>query len=290
MAHRFAIALVGAAIVAGTWSDRVPPRTVRVIGPYRVIAADFHVHPVLLSAFDLVLEARRRGLDAFALTPHNQIVSGTIGQWFARAIGGPTVIVGEEVRPQTYHIIAVGVHESVRWRQPAASTIADIHRQGGIAIAAHPDREYWPAFDAAAIRSLDGAEVAHPTAFVKDDVRADMEAFFGRTSVAAIGSSDYHGLTPMGTARTYVFATDASEAAILDAIRHRRTVVYSRDGRVFGDPELIRLSAGTLPTVEQINATASASHDVWLAWFSRIAGIGGLLLVSLRSTQNPAGL
>jgi hypothetical protein len=254
MADRRAAALVAIAIVAGTLSDRVPTPTVRIVGGYRVIAADFHVHTILLSPFDLVLEAPRRGLDAIAITPHNQIVSAQIGRWFSRLIGGPTILVGEEVRPPQYHLIAIGIDRTISWNQPAAAAIADVHRQGGVAIAAHPDREFWDGYDAAAMRALDGAETEHPTAFVHPQLRSEMQEFFRRGSFAAIGSSDYHGFVPLGTARTYVLATDNSEAAILDALRHHRTIVPDT-------PE------------------TSQPMSNWLVWTSRILGIIGLFAI-----------
>ena len=47
----------------------------------------------------------------------------------------------------------------------------------------------------------------------------------------------------MGLCRTYVFADAVSEQGILDGVRAHRTVVYGRDGRVYGDPALVRLAA-----------------------------------------------
>jgi hypothetical protein len=56
-------------------SGRVAPR----VGPYTVLAADFHVHSFPgdggLLPWDIVTEARRRGLDAIALTSHNNMWS-----------------------------------------------------------------------------------------------------------------------------------------------------------------------------------------------------------------------
>src|SRR5437762_591284 len=82
------------------------------------------------------------------------------GRWFSQAIGGPLVIAGEEILgdPNHYHLIALGITDLVDFDQPVRGAIDDIHRQGGVAIAAHPVRESWPAYDAAAMERLDGAE------------------------------------------------------------------------------------------------------------------------------------
>jgi len=274
-----AIVLPLVAIAAGTWSDRAQIRAPISVGGYRVLAADFHVHSTfpgaaLLGPWDLVLEARRQGIEAFALTPHNQIVSAKIGRWFARLVGGPTVIVGEEVRRLRYHLIAAGIEARIAPTVPAAEAIAEVHRQGGAAIAAHPIAEFWPAYSGAALAQLDGAEVMHPRAFFEPRVRLELQQFLRRGGMTAIGSSDYHGIGALGLPRTYVFATDASEAAILDAVRAGRTVVYGVDGEAYGDSKLIRLAAadGRLPI-----RNLDDRRDRMLAVISRLTGIFALL-------------
>ena len=276
--HRAAIALLLSSIVCGTIADRPVDPARLVIGGYDVLAGDFHVHPVLISAWDLVLEARRRAVDVVGITPHNQRFSAVIGRWFARRVGGPTVVVGAEERGRAYHLIALGIATNVSARQPAADAIADVHRQGGVAIAAHPVAEFWPAFDGRALASLDGAEVMGPTAYRNRARAAELRSFFARGRFAAIGSSDYHGLGAIGFARTYVFARGRSEAAVLDALKARRTIVYDRDGSAFGDPALIALADrdGRLRQLDTVRPTASGP----LTWMSRVAGIAGLLLLT----------
>ena len=291
IAGRFvAWTLFGVAVATGTLSDRVEPRAPIWIGGYRVLAADFHVHcgfpgGAALAPWDLVFEARRRGLDAFALTPHNTVFGGRIGRLVARRVGGPTVLAGEEIRTSTYHLMAIGVERSTSPRLPAASAIAEVHRQGGVAIAAHPNAAFWPAYDAESMAALDGSEVCHPGGIFRERKAAEMRLFYERVRHAAIGSSDYHGLGWMGMCRTYVFAADDSEAAIVDAIRAGRTVVYDREGRAFGDAELIGAAAadGRLPEPDR-----SWSDPGALARFSRALGILALAWIILAGLPRAA--
>jgi len=225
-----------------------------------------------------VLEAERQGLDAIAITAHNETWDAHLGRWFSHAAGGPIVLVGEEIVRPSYHIVAAGIRETVSFRQSAAAAIDEVHRQGGVAIAAHPDMDFWDGFDEPAMQRLDGAEVCHPSALVpafiwREDVQKEYERFAARRPLAATGSSDFHGRGPIGVCRTYVFATDASEQGILDAVRARRTVVYGRDGRAFGDPALVRLAAehGCLRDREPFRRAPG-----WLDWISRAAGLLGL--------------
>jgi len=267
------------AIAAGTLADRPRPHPPLTIGGYRVLAADFHMHSSMwsdgaLTPWGLVLEAERQGLDAIAITGHNETLDGKLGHRFSRVVGGPTVLRGEEILNPAFHIIAAGITETVSFLQSAASAIEDVHRQGGIAIAAHPGPTFGAGYDARAMRTLDGAEICHPVIYQRDDTQRDLERFAARAAVAAIGSSDFHGLGQMGLCRTYVFATDTSEQAILDAVRAHRTIVFGRDGQAYGDTELVRLAAAD-PRLR--SAEPPNSRGGWLDWFSRIAGIAGLV-------------
>ncbi len=133
--------------------------------------------------------------------------------------------------------------------------IDDVHGQGGVAIAAHPTRSAWARWPDAALRKLDGSEVIQPVAILDTDAGREMREFHARARGAAIGSSDYHGMGPLGICRTYVLARDNSEAAILDAVRAGRT----------------------LPAGPEASAAPSA-----LVMISRVCGVLGLLLIVLR--------
>ena len=283
LARAVAIALVGAGLVAGTASDVLPDRAPPRRGGYVVLEADLHVHSFLgdgvLWPWDLALEARRRGLDAIAITNHNQVVAARIGRWIASRMAMPLVLIGEEITAPNYHLIAVGIDEAVSGHRSPGSAIAEIHAQGGAAIAAHPTRAFWPAYDAAAIRELDGAEVTHPLAYwqgpqVLREFFAMLQRVRGRA--AAVGSSDYHVFASLGVCRTYVFARERSEAAVIEALRQGRTVAFDVEGIAHGDPELIAL----LGTPIAVPGDPPAIH--WLAraaCVSALAGAVGLLLL-----------
>jgi predicted metal-dependent phosphoesterase TrpH len=241
--------LVIVGLIGGTFSDRAPDTPAVRRGGYNVIEADFHVHSFLgdgmLSPFALVSRARRKGLHAFAITDHNAIFGAKAGRWYSRLIGGPTVLVGEEITAPGFHVIAVGIDEHVTSRQSAAEVIDDIHRQSGVAIAAHPTRRYWAAFDDV-VRQLDGAEVMHTNAYASNQKGEEIISFYRRAEendhrLTAVGSSDYHWFNSLGICRTYVFVRSNDEADILEALRAGRTVVFDRERNAYGDPELIRL-------------------------------------------------
>src|SRR5262249_20695999 len=285
--------LLVAALAIGAVIDRPAVRAPVSIGGYRVLAADFPTPSSTwrcgaLTPFGLVLEAKRQGLDVIAITGHNEVIDAKVGRWFSSLLEGPTVLVGEEILHEppsapNYHLIAAGIRERVSFQQSAASAIDEIHRQGGVAIAAHPMPEFWPAYDGAAMERLDAAEICHPMIYAMPDVQRELVGFAARGRVAAIGSSDFHGIGPMGMCRTFVFARDASAEAIVDALRAHRTVVYGLPDRPFGDPELVKL-------VEHDARLREQAVPDWrggaLAWINRIAGLLALGVVALTESRS----
>ena len=278
------VALLVVAAAVGTLSDRPVRRPPISIAGYRVLAADFHTHSSMwsdgaLTPWGLVLEAERQGLDAIAITGHDATLDGKIGRWFSRLIGGPIVIAGEEILgdPYHYHLVALGIGDVISFDQRAADAIDAVHRQGGVAIAAHPIPQSWPAYDADAMQRLDAAEICHPLVYTLERGQTNLEQFAARGSVAAIGSSDFHGTGRLGMCRTLVFVREVSEAGILDAIRARRTVVFGRNGRAYGNPDLIRAAAND----RELTDSALTERVSALDWISRVASVFGLAGVAV---------
>jgi predicted metal-dependent phosphoesterase TrpH len=238
MQRRWAVVLLVLALGLGALADRAPAVPVQRDAQGRLILhADFHVHAGLgdgaIPPWNIPREARRRGLHALAITNHNQVFAARLGRHLNRwwsGDKGPLVLIGQEVTNPGYHIVAVGIDRAVDWDLPPQQIVADIHAQGGRAIAAHPERPYWPAFDAVAMNALDGAERRHPVILRHPERQADLEGFFERASphrenpLAAIGSSDFHALSTIGRCRTLLNARELSERAVLQAIADGQTV------------------------------------------------------------------
>lgn len=285
-----AVCLLLLSIAIGTLFDKSRQNPHLSLGGYEVLAADFHIHssPLswgVLSPWDTVAEARHQGLDAIAMTPHNHTWVAKVGRWFSSSPDAPIVIVGEEIHSIGYHLLGIGISSTIPWRQKSGSAIDDVHRQGGVAIAAHPIDAY-SAYDAEAMRKLDGAEVVHPATLRDADLASQMRAFFGRRRMTAVGDSDFHlgPMSPqleMGLCRTFVFARERTEKGVLDALREGHTVVYDRD-HAYGDPELVRIAAedGRLPKL-----ALTASHPASTAYISGILGALGLFVLTLASLQ-----
>ena len=293
-------------LLGGVAFDDAPPRRVVTRAGYRVLEADFHVHTRFsdgfLSPFDVVLHARRNGLDAFAVTEHNLVYPAKMARWFSRMVGGPTVIIGEEITTDRFHLIALGVEERVSPYGELDAIVDDVHHQGGLAIAAHPVRRFWAAFDPE-VGKLDGAEIMHPLALTaRGQGRAgagwrweEMRDFTTRAKeggyrLTAIGSSDYHFFNGLGVTRTLVFAHDDSAGAILEALREHRTVVRDLEGNLYGDDELVAaMKAQPIAEGEQDENGAERGYrpKEMLDRVTRIAGWLGMLALVALSLRKP---
>ena len=278
------IVCIAAGLVIGTMADRIPVRSPITAGEYVVLVGDFHVHAFpgdgSLAPWTLRHEAARAGLDVFAVTNHNRVFTSRFSEWLASYSDGPLVIAGEEVTNPGYHLIGVGVKTPVDAFQPAATAIDDIHAQGGVAIAAHPGPRA-TGYGDDAIARLDGSELAHSAMHESVEFRVELANFFQRVravnpDVAPIGSSDFHVSPALARCRTVLFARERTREGVLEAIRHGRTVAMDGDGRLYGDPNLVRL-------VDRASlAGRSDAHTVWRRLSIALSGVGVLGLVLFR--------
>lgn len=282
------LAVVGlaAGIGLGTLTDMVSTRQPIMVDGYEVLSGDFHVHAFVgdggIAPWMLQRHAARVGLDVIAVTNHNQTLAGRLGRWAARRSRGPLVLVGEEITGRDFHLIGVGIEQPVNWDQPARGAIADVHAQGGVAIAAHPLHGFAEGYDATALAELDGLEAAHPDS-IAARIAPQFEEFYQRTlgrnpEVAAIGSSDFHTSGPLGLCRTYLLVSERSEAGVLDAIRDGRTVGRCESSRLRGRPELVRLLEPHRNALAPPDETLAQSLALLLVWLSLVT----LAIVGLR--------
>jgi predicted metal-dependent phosphoesterase TrpH len=257
-------------------------------GGYTVLAGDFHVHgwPDGIPPWDAIREAARRRLDVVALTSHNSLR----GWWmWSHAPWRPhtrvLVLPGEELTSVGYHMALVGLTAPVGWQQPAAAAAGAAHAQGAVAILAHPAGGGFQRFVTARdLAAVDGIEVAHP----EEETRGKYAKAFSRARavnprVAAIGSSDFHYVAPIGLSRTYVFVRAPDAAGVLDAIRAGRTVACDGRGDTFGPAELSRFvtarcrADASLPPVGDTVWSRAGAVLSWTTLLALVlAGSGGI--------------
>lgn len=199
------------------------------------IAIDIHVHTI--ASFDgtsemetLILKAVDYGLGAIAVTDHDSyeevyLARRTAGRLKAEGRIPPDFLIvpGQEVSSREGHILALFTSAWIPMGLSARETIAEIHRQDGLAIAPHPlDHQFGLGEHLVKGLPLDGMVVtgATPSQFLRSLLLArDVEH-----RMAIFMDTDAHSEDAVGwTGHTIIQTSNKSEAGVKEAVRNRRT-------------------------------------------------------------------
>ena len=183
------------------------------------IKADLHVHTTcskdsLITPKDLIYYAKKRGLNAVAVTDHNQLEG-------AYKIAKETdflIFPGMEVSSSDGHIIALNVHELIPKGYSAVVTVARIHKAGGIAIACHPYVYFKGALKEKVGETFDAIETINGRAFpFKRSVKKATETA-ERLGLSRVAGTDAHYGPQIGYGYTVIEAAEPTVEAITKAI------------------------------------------------------------------------
>lgn len=183
------------------------------------IKADLHVHTTysqdsLITPKDLIYYAKKRGLNAVAVTDHNELEG-------AYKIAKETdflIIPGMEVSSNDGHIVALNVSEIIPRGLSAVETVERIHRAGGVAIACHPYVLFKGCLREKVCATFDAIEVINARAFpFKNSVKKAEEAA-ERLKLSRVGGTDAHYGPQIGYGYTVIEAEEANVEAIAKAI------------------------------------------------------------------------
>ncbi|MFC7234075.1 PHP-associated domain-containing protein [Halosegnis marinus] len=176
----------------------------------------FHARPGAPTAFDpvgarlLAWYARRRGLDAVAVTNHDYR--------YDAVADGVTFLPGIEVSTTMGHVTVVGPdppERTVPGTLTPEETVALAHDRGCVAVLAHPFRGSTARRSAAA---FDAVECNGKHA----DTHAKARAVAERRGVPVVGGSDAHYPFEVGRGYTEVEGDEATPEAVVAAIREGR--------------------------------------------------------------------
>lgn len=166
--------------------------------------ADLHIHALndgKATPEEIVdYVSSKTDLDIIAIADHDEIDAAYEARKIAKQKGYRfEVIIAEEVTAKEGHILALFIKERIKPGMSAKETIDEIHRQKGLAIAAHPlfQTKFKPSMDGVGLINLlkeefDGVETANATPTFGD---VNLKAKFlnrGVLNKAEIGSSDAH--------------------------------------------------------------------------------------------------
>jgi len=183
------------------------------------ISVDLHVHTTyssdsLITPKDLIYYAKKRGLNAIAVTDHNYLEG-------AYKIAKETdflIVPGMEVSSADGHIVALNVRELIPRGFSAPETVARIHKAGGIAIACHPYVFFKGCLKENVGNTFDAVEVINSRAFPFNRSVRKAEETAKRLGLSRVAGTDSHYGPQIGCAYTVVDASEPTVEAITKAI------------------------------------------------------------------------
>ena len=226
-----------------------------------IIKADLHTHTDASidgrqTLPELIAAAKKRGLDAIAVTDHNYFQS-------LPEVEELLLIPGCEFSTDEGHITGLFLEEAptVKPMQTAAQAIDEIHRCGGIAVLAHP---YQKVFERTVPHGIDAIETANARAPYKyKGANILAYALADEEKLPGIGGSDAHSIHELGNAYTEINVSELNkfeDGTVVDATLLKETGVISKilDGVVvLGRGELTKKI-----TVKAARVTAGAAKKI----------------------------
>ncbi|MFA1610363.1 CehA/McbA family metallohydrolase [Halobellus rubicundus] len=197
-----------------------------------MLSVELHAHSSLSydgrDPVDLLLaQARAVGLDALAVTDHDEIDASLEAAAKAEEYG-LVGIPGMEVTSEVGHILAFGIDELVPAGLSYDETLDRIHEQGGLAVVPHPFQSSRHGVAAHISRDqlarADAIEVYNSRLFTGWANRR-AERFATARELPKTAGSDAHIGEMVGQAVTEVATDDRSVEGILEAIREGKTSV-----------------------------------------------------------------
>jgi len=206
-----------------------------------MVYGDLHIHscysngyfknfpPWVASTPKQILEkAKKVGLKVVAIADHDSLKGSQEAAKLASGFG-VIVVPACEITSLEGHILAYGIKKEIPKKLKASKTINLIHKQGGLAVAAHPFRVRLPIFDGIGLYRLvfclpfDGLEVANASQPLKANKIALKAIRNDGLRVAQVGGSDSHVLDFIGYGRTIFKNKIKTADDVLQAIRSQQT-------------------------------------------------------------------
>jgi predicted metal-dependent phosphoesterase TrpH len=197
---------------------------------------DLHMHTTrhspdsMMDPFVLVRRALEIGLDGVVITEHDWLWTDAELDELRTAAPGLVVLAGIEVSACEGHFLVYGVTDSSRVPRGIGVTALcrEIHRQGGVVVAAHPFRWGQPFDDILREEQpqLDGLEMMSSN--MDADCRRRTAEVQRRTNLAGLGNSDAHHEDILGFCRTDFAVPIQTMADLIAAIRERKSTPRER--------------------------------------------------------------
>lgn len=174
---------------------------------------------------DIIKQARKIGLDAIAISDHNEIKGSRLAR---KEVGDLIIVPSIEISTSKGHMLGIGVDEIIPKGLSAVETVDKIHDAGGLAIVPHPFSYYRHGLFCKIGRDLlvDGVEVKNAR-YIFGYSNKQAETLAKEKNLATLGASDSHFLDSIGDCYTEVNTRgEDSVDGILKAIKNRQCKAF----------------------------------------------------------------
>lgn len=171
---------------------------------------------------EIVKAAKRKGLDAIAITDHDTMKGYEKAKKYSKKYG-VRVFPGEEISTHEGHLLAFGISEVIG-RCHVLDAIDKIHAQGGIAVAVHPFDVKREGLGKLAVH-CDAAEIFNA---INVDRISNLHAkrFITKRSMPFTTGSDAHSAEMIGRSINELDA--ASIDTVIKSIKKKNNIIHPR--------------------------------------------------------------
>ena len=198
---------------------------------------DLHMHTAryspdsVIDPLELIERAREVGLDGIVITEHDRLWPEKELEELRAKAKGLVVLAGVEITGRGGDVLCYGVADlkALPRGVPWYDLTREVHRQGGVCVAAHPYRWGQPFDEVLETQQaeLDGIEMMSNN--MDADLRSKAADFrTRRPEYAGLGNSDAHEVAVVGCCYTEFEATIRTNADLIAAIRSGRTTARAR--------------------------------------------------------------
>lgn len=176
---------------------------------------DLHVHSFysydsVIQPKELIFYAKKRGLDAVAITDHDRIDGASK---IAKQVNFP-IIPGIEVTTLNGHVLGLNVQEHVPEKLDVNETLDRIHDAGGIAVACHPVALLKIGLGKNTNSKFNAVEVINASEFPFGYSIKRSKQIASHLGIACVAGSDAHYGPEIGYAYTMINAELNAEAIV----------------------------------------------------------------------------
>lgn len=198
---------------------------------------DVHIHEKTYSSDsaigleEIVVEARRKGLDGICITDHESNGMASLAHEYWQDCGFP-VLVGAEILTYEGDILVFGLQRLPRYKLHALDLLNLARINSGVGIAAHPFRNNGRGLGnrVKTLPGLSSFEVLSGRTEHPNNMKAIQAAL--ELGLTGCGGSDAHELHEVGKFATYFPDVISTENDFLTAVRlHRHAPVYFDQGK-----------------------------------------------------------